>query len=32
MNQHVIDYQSFLFIEWIGNGVSGFWSENKEVK
>jgi len=27
MNQHVIEWRYHLFLEWLGNGASGFWSE-----
>lgn len=30
MNQHIKDYQDHLFFEWLGNGKTGFWSEDKE--
>lgn len=29
MNQHVIEWRYHLFLEWLGNGASGFWSEPK---
>lgn len=29
MNQHVIEWRYHLFLEWLGNGASGFWSESK---